>query len=123
MGPKAFGHTHHGLDAAHVFNRPDVALVYSALNLNLTALERRLPFLKCTVARRSRLQNVNGAQNARVAAAHSSSNNELCQLSDCLLVILQSLEIHFDTALPSRLCQPGPEHNLIIVAGQRSPDL
>lgn len=62
MGPKAFGHTHHGLDAAHVFNGPYVALVYSALNLNLTALERLLPFLKCTVAGRSRSQNVNGAQ-------------------------------------------------------------
>lgn len=62
MGSKAFGHTHHGLDAAHAFNWPYVASVYYALNLNQTVLERRLPFLKCTVGRRSRSQNVNGAQ-------------------------------------------------------------
>lgn len=44
------------------FNEPAVALVYSALNLNLVALERLLPFLKCTVAGHSRSQNVNRAQ-------------------------------------------------------------
>lgn len=101
MAPKAFGRTHHGLDALHMFfNGPCVPLVCSALNLNLTAFGEApsLFFLKCTVARRSRSQNVNGAPKARVAAAHSSSSNELCQLSDCLLVISPSLGIHVDTA-------------------------